>query len=367
MRHRAEGFWNELLAEAFALVREATVRVLGIRPFDVQVIAAIALHQGKVAEMQTGEGKTLAAVMPAYLNALNGKGVHVLTFNDYLAGRDAEWMGPIYRYLGLTVGCVKEGMSSLQRQGAYEDDWVQKYEIAKQLPAGFFRNKNRTAVKEEKLRRIIEKGQLLVEGYNSDLRIQLWKYTYILEQQRRKIHKWRQELLTGKAFQPILPYRAKKLYRELYEIYGEALLLRVERQLTLYYINMHWADYLDYISYIRDSMHLMVIGGKNPLFEFNKQAVEAYESMLTQLEEDIVMAFEKLEVTEAGINMEKEGLTAPSSTWTYLMDESTGQFSNIQEIMRKASNYIKGPLFTFSSLYRMLHKRIIPEDQSKKR
>jgi preprotein translocase subunit SecA len=113
---------NDLLIEAFALVKETARRVLNITPFDVQLIGAIVLHQGKIAEMQTGEGKTLAAVFPAYLNALSGKGVHVLTFNDYLAKRDAQWMGPVYEFLGLTVGYVQEGMDMKNRQKAYNAD-----------------------------------------------------------------------------------------------------------------------------------------------------------------------------------------------------------------------------------------------------
>ncbi len=124
---------NSLLVEAFALAGEAAWRVIGMRPFDVQVLAGAALHQGKLVEMQTGEGKTLAAVMPVYLNALEGKGVHVLTFNDYLARRDAEWMGPIYKYLGLTVGFIQEGMSIEERQAAYAADIT--YVTAKE--AGF--------------------------------------------------------------------------------------------------------------------------------------------------------------------------------------------------------------------------------------
>ena len=95
----------------FAIVREASRRALGQRPFDEQVLAALAIDEGHVVDMQTGAGKTLAAVMPAALNALTGKGVHVLTFNDYLARRDAEWMGPIYRQLGLSVDFIQEGMT----------------------------------------------------------------------------------------------------------------------------------------------------------------------------------------------------------------------------------------------------------------
>ena len=113
---------DQQLPEAFALVREVSRRVLGLYPFDVQTIAGIALHKGKVVEMKTGEGKTSAAVMPAYLNALSGKGVHVLTFNDYLAQRDSQWMGPIYEFLGLKVSYIKEGMTWDQRKKAYASD-----------------------------------------------------------------------------------------------------------------------------------------------------------------------------------------------------------------------------------------------------
>ena len=117
-----EGMPEHLLVESFALVCEAAWRILKLHPFDVQVLGALAMYQGKLAEMQTGEGKTLTAVFPAYLNALSGKGVHVLTFNDYLARRDAQWMGPIYQFLGLRVGYVQEGMSINERQNAYAAD-----------------------------------------------------------------------------------------------------------------------------------------------------------------------------------------------------------------------------------------------------
>ncbi|QER41318.1 preprotein translocase subunit SecA [Thermodesulfobacterium sp. TA1] len=113
---------DELLPEAFAVVREAARRVLGMRHFDVQLIGGVVLHQGKIAEMKTGEGKTLVATLPAYLNALTGKGVHIVTVNDYLAKRDAEWMGPVYRFLGLTVGYLQNQMDEVERKKAYQCD-----------------------------------------------------------------------------------------------------------------------------------------------------------------------------------------------------------------------------------------------------
>src|SRR5215475_520673 len=113
---------NDLLVEAFATVREAAKRTLGQRPFDVQLKGGMVLHQGKIAEMKTGEGKTLVATLPVYLNALEGKGVHVVTVNDYLARRDSEWMGEIYRFLGLSVGVIQHDMPDADRKLAYACD-----------------------------------------------------------------------------------------------------------------------------------------------------------------------------------------------------------------------------------------------------
>src|SRR5215217_2312365 len=113
---------DDILPEAFAVVRETSTRTLGMRPFDVQVMGGIALHEGKIAEMKTGEGKTLAATMPVYLNALGGRGVHVVTVNDYLARRDASWMGEIYEFLGLKVGLIQDSMGFEERKVAYDSD-----------------------------------------------------------------------------------------------------------------------------------------------------------------------------------------------------------------------------------------------------
>src|SRR6202171_3379143 len=113
---------DDLLVEAFALVREASRRVLKMRHFDEQLIGGIVLHQGKIAEMKTGEGKTLVATLPVYLNALESKGVHVVTVNDYLAKRDSEWMGRVYKFLGLTVGVIVHDLDDVERKEAYNSD-----------------------------------------------------------------------------------------------------------------------------------------------------------------------------------------------------------------------------------------------------
>jgi preprotein translocase subunit SecA len=121
-RRKEQAALNDVLPEAFAAVREASIRTTGMRHFNVQMIGGIVLHQGRISEMRTGEGKTLVATLPAYLNALTGRGVHVVTVNDYLASRDAEWMGRIYRFLGLTVGCIQNDMDDWERKDAYGSD-----------------------------------------------------------------------------------------------------------------------------------------------------------------------------------------------------------------------------------------------------
>lgn len=121
-RKREQAVLNEILPEAFATMREASKRVTGMRHFDVQMIGGIALHEGRIAEMRTGEGKTLVATLPSYLNALTGRGVHVITVNDYLALRDAEWMGRIHKFLGLTVGCIQNDMDDVERKEQYASD-----------------------------------------------------------------------------------------------------------------------------------------------------------------------------------------------------------------------------------------------------
>ena len=113
---------DDLLPEAFAVAREAARRTLGLRPFDVQLIGGMVLHQGNIAEMRTGEGKTLVATLPAYLNTLGGEGVHIVTVNEYLAQRDADWMRPVYEFLGLKVGVSKSGQTQEEKRAAYDAD-----------------------------------------------------------------------------------------------------------------------------------------------------------------------------------------------------------------------------------------------------
>ena len=141
-----EEILSDILPEAFALVRESAVRVLGLRHYDVQLIGGVILHQGQIAEMKTGEGKTLVATLPAYLNALTGKGVHVVTVNDYLARRDAEWMGQVHRFLGLSVGLIQGGMSPGERKKNYGCDIT--YTTNSELGFDYLRDNMATSLEE---------------------------------------------------------------------------------------------------------------------------------------------------------------------------------------------------------------------------
>jgi preprotein translocase subunit SecA len=565
LKRRAAGGINadQLLVEAFALVREVSRRTLGLYPFDVQVMAGIALHNGKIVEMQTGEGKTLAAVMPAYLNALGSKGVHIFTFNDYLARRDAAWMGPVYEFLGLTTGYVQETMSISERQAAYSChvtyltakeagfDYLRDFlcteaknlvhrpfhyaivdeadsifideariplVIAGNVPeaaesplslarlvAGFhagedyeidrcnrnvyltdtglsraeqelkcgnlyapenlelltrlncalfagvllerdkdyiFRNgkielidefTGRVAVKRlwpDNLQAAVEakegllpasRGKILGsialqhflnlyprlagmtgtarpaaaefnEFYNmnvvviptnkpcirqdhpnlifthreakqqallreiADLRIQLWKYSFIIEQQRRIIHKKRQDILLDRVQLQLLSNAAAGRYALLRSRLGVKALQKAEKQLTLYHINRCWADYLDYISYVREGIHLVVIGRQNPLEEFHRLAASAFQEMLERIDKEIVKSFMTVKIGKDGIDMQKEGLSGPSSTWTYLINENPDQFSRLPFLIKAAETAIQGPLFNVQPLIKSFLK-----------
>ncbi|MGK7928188.1 MAG: preprotein translocase subunit SecA, partial [Spirulina sp.] len=144
-RDRAD-ILEEILPEAFAVVREAAWRVLGMRHFDVQILGGIILHEGQIAEMKTGEGKTLVATLPAYLNALSGHGVHVVTVNDYLARRDAEWMGQVHRFLGLSVGLIQAGMNPLERKQNYGCDIT--YATNSELGFDYLRDNMATSIED---------------------------------------------------------------------------------------------------------------------------------------------------------------------------------------------------------------------------
>lgn len=728
---------ENLLVRAYALVKEVTKRVLKICPFDVQIIAGIAIHEGKIVEMKTGEGKTLTAVMPAYLNSLSGKGVHILTFNDYLAKRDASWMKPVYEFLGMSVGYINEGMSNYERKRAYscdityvtakeagfdylrdflctdkdnivhrtfnfaivdeadsilidesriplviagdvkeddnklfylskvvknlkvdeeyeldeygsnisltesgllrveeilgcqnlyelnnlelltrlnsalhaevllkrdkdyivrngkieivdeftgrvaekrhwpynlqaaveakegiktensgrimgsiplqyflclykkisgmtgtavtavsefnkfydldvvviptnkpcirldypdeifthkaaknkaliseiikahktgqpiligtgsveesehiandltvagikcevlnakndemeakiiakagdigavtvstnmagrgidiklggereesknivavlgglyvigtnrhesnridnqlkgrsgrqgdpgetrffislEDDIIKRYDITRLIPERYIPQKQEEAINNLIVRNEIDRGQRIVQGYNSDIRKQLWNYSHILEDQRQIIHKRRQDILLNKVKLNLLSNKATKRYLNYCSKFDDKVIKKVEKDITLYYINKCWFDYLEYISYIRESIHLVIIGRRNPLDEFHRLAIIAFDEMNDDIENDIINKFNTVEINKNGIDLVKEEISGPSSTWTYLIDDSLDQFSNLPHLIKSIKTSIKGTLFSVKSIYNRITEK----------
>ncbi|MCX8128812.1 MAG: accessory Sec system translocase SecA2 [Clostridia bacterium] len=695
---------NELLIPAFALVREAARRILGMKHFDVQVIAGIAMHDGNLVEMQTGEGKTLTAVLPVYLNAISGRGVHVLTFNDYLAQRDAEWMGPLYGFLGLSIGHVREGMSLSERRRAYEkdityltakeagfdylkeflctdrkelvlrpfnfgvideadsilideariplviagktdnyiepghmteiirsleahadyevgeyertvyltdrglnlvetilgagnlydeknlkllvdinnalhaevllkrdvdyivrngrielvdeftgrvadkrhwpyglqeaieakegiisdtkgqilssitlqnfirlypkicgmtgtaatsanefqqfyglnvlviptnkpciredledvifthkeaklkaitseivrvhstgrpilvgtcsveeseqlagalresgvvcqvlnakndeleagiiaqagaigavtvstnmagrgtdiklggawelnreevvrlgglyvigtnryesrriddqlrgragrqgdpgstrffisleDDLFKRYRFKELIPASLYPENQENPIENKIIKKRVGNVQRIIEGQNTDIRLTLSKYSSIMEKQRQSVYEWRQGVLCDRVYTGLMPDLLQERYQLLLERVGEQPLRKAEKQVTLFYINKCWADYLDYMSYIRESIHLVNVAGKTPVHEFNKISVESFRNFQQDIVNEIAGKLAVAEITEDGVDMDKEGLKAPTSTWTYLINDSPEQ------------------------------------------
>lgn len=740
LKRRARGgvALDTLLVSAYALVREVADRTLAMRPFDVQVMAAIALHERSVVEMQTGEGKTLTAAMPVYLNALTGLGVHVLTFNDYLAHRDARWMGPIYEFLGLTVGHIRDGMSNAERQRAYradvtyltakeagfdylrdslcmeqaqlvhrpfhcaivdeadsilideariplviaselterasdpghlarivkrlrqgndyeieqyghnvfltdeglanverllgrgnlyapenldlltklncalyaevlltrdidyivrtekvelvdeftgrvaekrhwpdgiqaaveakeglapgakgmimgsialqhflglyprlsgmtgtartataelaelyglnvmtipankpciredhpsrifthreakqaaliaeirdayvieqpvlvgtssvteseqlaadlrqigivchilnakndemeasviaragapgavtvstnmagrgvdiklggengefreqvvasgglhiigtslhesrriddqlrgragrqgdpgetrffislEDDLIREYEIAKLIPKRHQPKQQEAPLDDPVIGREIARGQRILEGYTSDIRRQMLKYSFIIEQQRRIVHQRRQQILCGEIMPNLLSERSPERYGTLRDRFGEDTLQQIERYLTLYCINKCWADYLDSMAYIREGIHLVIVGGQNPLDEFHRAAIEEFAQMVEQVDDEVIAAFDQARVGAYGIELAQEIVKGPSSTWTYLVNEKPDQFSSLPYLLKAMSTQARGTLVSAKGIYeRLLGKR----------
>ncbi|SCY44497.1 accessory Sec system translocase SecA2 [Alkaliphilus peptidifermentans] len=729
---------EELIVEAYALAREASNRVIGMKPYDVQIIAAIALHQGRIIEMQTGEGKTLSAVMPAYLNALTGKGVHILTFNDYLAERDAKWMGPVYDFLGLSCGYIKENMSIEERKEAYlmdityvtakeagfdylrdflatevdelthrpfnyaivdeadsilideariplviagsvpedgdnynylaklvkglrvnidyetdqynnnisltekgqmkvekltgcgnlyapenlqlltklncvlyaekllkkevdyivrkgkieiideltgrvadkrhwpdnlhgaveakegliskskgmimgsialqyflrlyprlagmtgtavaainefaemyrlevaviptnrpcirkdhpdlvftheeakeraliseilrvnstgqpiliaacsveeseklsealhdkgikcnvlnakndfheakiiaeagsygavtvstnlagrgvdiklggekesdkekvaakgglyvigtgrhessridnqlrgragrqgdpgesrffislEDDFIKKYEIDELISDKYYPQNQNSLIADIGVLRKLDGGQRIAEGYNSDIRRQLWKYSYIIEEQRRIIWEKRYDILMDRVPLTLLSNKCPELYLNNVDFVGRDVLNKVEKQITLFHINKSWAEYLDYVSYIREGIHLVVIGGEDPLHKFHVATIEAFKEMMDGIEAEIIQTFTRVNITSEGIDLQQEGLKGPSSTWTYLVSDNPDKFSRLPFLIKSTKHYVKGTLFSLRSIYEVLLKRI---------
>lgn len=521
-RARAGESAADRIVEAYALVREAARRVLGQRPFDVQVLGAVAMQRGTVVEMQTGEGKTLAAVMPVYLHALAGRGAHVLTFNDYLARRDAAWMGPVYRFLGLEVGSVQEGSTLAERQRAYAadvtyvtakqagfdllrdhrvlrredlvhrpfhfalvdeadsllidearvplvlaghvppvasaalraaelvrtlspgvefatdeyernvwltdagldraevelgcgsllaaenrnlhaelncalhaavllhrdvdyivrdgdvqhvDEFTGRVVADRQWPDGrvlgsitlqhFLRSypqlcgmtgtaqdsaeelrqfygldvvvvpTNRPMIRadrpdvvfthrEAKERAVVEeiaRAQRIIEGQNFDIRKELWRYSMQLDDQRRAVQRDYRNLLLGHKTPDLLATADPERYAELVDAVGEVAVREAERQATLHFISAYWSEHLATIADIREGIHNVRAGGRDPFIEFQNESHDAFEGLWLEIEMAVLRTLRTVRVTGEGIDLAGAGIRVPSSTWTYLVND----------------------------------------------
>lgn len=233
-----------------------------------------------------------------------------------------------------------------------------RFNLSEGFKERFCVNKHKGEINDNRLLKEIARCQRMAEGYNSDMRIQLSRYTYVIEQQRRLLFQKRSDILHDRIVPELLSEKARERYESLIAKVGEKGVRLAEKQLTLYHMNKSWMEYLEYIEYIKESIHLVIFGAQSPLDEFNRKAIIAFEEMQMDMEAEIIKSFEAVDVTENGINMDKAGLLGPASTWTYLMDESADQFSRIPHMIKAVTKMFTGTLFSFRSLYDKLRSKL---------
>lgn len=200
--------------------------------------------------------------------------------------------------------------------------------------------------------------QKAVEGYYSDLRIQLLQFNFIMEQQRRILFRRRMKILLEEEEYSPLKEADLQHYQTLIEHVGEKGIIKASQQLYLYYSSYYWMIYLENMEALREGIHLVVIGNRNPVDTFNKVAIESFDEMQRDIEDAVLKGLKEMEITEAGIEFEKEGLALPSSTWTYLLNLSNDQFSRLPQLIKATSNAIRTTLFSVQSLVEKLVHRV---------
>ena len=611
---------EDIIIEAFALVAQAVKRVLAVSPYDEQLIAGIAMHKGRLIEMQTGEGKTLAAVLPAFLNALAGLGCHILTFNDYLARRDAAWMGPVYEMLGLTVGCVQENMKKSEKQSAYacdityvtakvagfdylidslcykkselmqrplnyaivdeadsilideariplviatqskgrimnqitlqsfillykklagmtgtakdssyeisefydmevlvipphipckrvdypdvifthkqakykalsqeikrvhatgqpiligtcsveesehlaeelnkigieykvlnarndepeahiieqagtlnsvtvstnmagrgadiklggvegtnrdkiaalgglyiigtnrhesaridkqlkgragrqgdagmskffislEDDLIKRYGIDKLISSVLRLGNQEEPLNNPKIAKKVGQVQRIIQGQDSDLRRALWQYAFFIENQRIQVHQRRMEIVNDSIPFNILGKENPELFTRLTNFFNESTIIELEKQVALYNIDEVWADYLAHVEYLQEGVKLSVLKGKNPLLEYQMETDNTFQKLALEVQKRIMQEFEVLEISQQGLNILKERIKPPSSTWTYLVRDNSlmGPLSAlfIANTISIIAKLLAWPVLLGTSVYKKIFK-----------
>lgn len=205
-----------------------------------------------------------------------------------------------------------------------EDDLMKQYRLKELIPESLYPANQPEPLDARVIRRETARAQRIIEGQNFKIRRTLHKYNVLAERQRQMIFNWRHEVLSGKLPR-LFSSRLPEKFEMLLPIVGKSALLKAEWQCLLHFIVSCWTEYLDFLSYTRESIHLVNIAGKIPISEFNKTAIDGFETLLRTIEEETVAVLSKAQITPNGIDMEKEGLKAPSSTWTYLIDDSPEQ------------------------------------------
>ncbi len=216
-----------------------------------------------------------------------------------------------------------------------EDDMLVTFGLQELLPRYLYQSGASQQVYERKALTEILHVQRIAEGYYRDMRDQLSQYTSIIDDQRRAVHSKHYSLLMGDAETHILATRNPEKALRLQKAYGKSKVDNIERQLVLYYLNRCWAEYLEYITDLRQGIHLVVVGGKVPLDEYRREAIIAFTAMFDRIEENVVAAFDTVVVNAGVVDLEKSNLKGPTSTWTYLIDESADQFSRMPELFQK--------------------------------
>jgi Preprotein translocase subunit SecA (ATPase, RNA helicase) len=237
-----------------------------------------------------------------------------------------------------------------------EDDLMQKYDLKNLIDSYKIEPDKDGRIADKHILREVNRIQRIAQGAAFDARNMLVKYSYILEEQRKLITEERMKILFGEKRPHILSEREPDLFLRLLKTAGSTGIDKAERQLMLYFINRNWAEYLETMSSVRDGIHLMVIGGKNPVDEYHRIAIETFVQMIEAIKNDVLAMTKTAEITPDGIDMEKEGLLGGTTTWTYLIDESSDQFSRLPYLVGAVSNQIRGAVFSISDSLKKLFR-----------
>jgi len=221
-----------------------------------------------------------------------------------------------------------------------EDDLLERYGIQELIPPQHRLPRQDDPIDDPVVGREIARAQHIIEGQNFEIRRTLWSYSSVVEEQRKIIHQKRQDVLLEKSSSRLLAMQAPRRFLRLRATVGEEVLRSAEKQITLFHIDRCWTEYLAQIAHIREGIHLFSAGGQNPLDEFHKIVANAFQELLRKIDDRIVKTFNSASITEDGIDMAKEGLVGPSSTWTYLINDNP--FGDFMKGLREGLRCFKG-------------------------